>query len=158
MPAIPLRTDYDAAKALFPRGKAGEKIHVLSGSISVPSRKCTLQGLRWRSRTQQVVLDLLHANRFVDKAPQEVDATLLDEGNYHCSIRTMYRILGAHTEVRERRNQLTHPRHMRNRNFWAQPRIMSGPGILPNCWVRPNGAISTSTSSWTSSAAMSSAG
>jgi len=58
---------------------------------------------------RQGVLDILHTNRFVDKAPQEVYATLLDEGNYHCSIRTMYRILNANEEVKERRNQLTHP-------------------------------------------------
>ena len=58
---------------------------------------------------RQGVLDILHADRFVDKAPQEIYATLLDEGDYHCSIRTMYRILEANTELRERRNQLTHP-------------------------------------------------
>jgi transposase InsO family protein len=58
---------------------------------------------------QQVVLDLLHAPRFADQAPAEVFATLLDEGVYHCSIRTMYRILDRHSEVRERRNQLRHP-------------------------------------------------
>lgn len=58
---------------------------------------------------RQGVLDLLHAERFVDQAPQEVYATLLDEGEYHCSTRTMYRILDAHTEVRERRDQLTPP-------------------------------------------------
>lgn len=61
------------------------------------------------SGERQGVLDILHADRFVDKAPQEVYATLLDEGKYHCSIRTMYRVLDANTEVRERRNQLTHP-------------------------------------------------
>jgi putative transposase len=55
------------------------------------------------------VLDILHAERFVDKAPQEVYATLLDEGQYHCSIRTMYRILDDNKEVKERRNQLSHP-------------------------------------------------
>ena len=42
---------------------------------------------------QQVVLDLLHAPRFTDQAPAEIYASLLDEGVYHCSIRTMYRIL-----------------------------------------------------------------
>jgi len=35
---------------------------------------------------------MLHADRFLDKAPAIVYATLLDEGTYHCSIRTMYRI------------------------------------------------------------------
>jgi putative transposase len=58
---------------------------------------------------RQGVLDILHADRFADKAPQEVYATLLDEGEYHCSIRTMYRILEENQEVKERRNQLTHP-------------------------------------------------
>ena len=58
---------------------------------------------------QQQVVDLLHAPRFADQAPTEVHASLLDEGVYHCSIRTMYRILVQHDEVRERRNQLRHP-------------------------------------------------
>lgn len=62
---------------------------------------------------RQGVLDLLHAERFVDQAPQEVYATLLDEGDYLCSIRTMYRILEANKEVRERRNQLTHPAYQK---------------------------------------------
>ena len=48
-------------------------------------------------------------SRFVDRSPAEVVATLLDEGQYLCSERTMYRILAASEPVRERRNQLTHP-------------------------------------------------
>ena len=55
------------------------------------------------------VLDVLHSERFVDKSPVEAWATLLDEGTFLCSVRTMYRILEAHQEVRERRNQLRHP-------------------------------------------------
>jgi putative transposase len=62
-------------------------------------------------RERQAVLDVLHSPRFVDKAPAAVYATLLDEGTYHCSIRTMYRILHDHDEVRERRNQLRHPNY-----------------------------------------------
>jgi transposase InsO family protein len=58
---------------------------------------------------QQIVLDLLHAPRFADQAPAEIYASLLDEGVYHCSIRTMYRVLGQNGEVRERREQLRHP-------------------------------------------------
>jgi len=61
------------------------------------------------SDERQGVLDILHTERFVDKAPYEVYATLLDEGQYHCSIRTMYRILDENKEVKERRNQLSHP-------------------------------------------------
>jgi len=55
------------------------------------------------------VLDILHAPRFADLAPAQVYAGLLDEGRYVCSERTMYRILGANQEVRERRDQLRHP-------------------------------------------------
>ena len=55
------------------------------------------------------VLAVLHEDRFMDHAPAEVYATLLDEGVYLCSIRTMYRILAANHEVHERRDQLTHP-------------------------------------------------
>ncbi len=54
------------------------------------------------------VLGVLHSERFVDIAPQEVYATLLDEGIYLCSVRTMYRILEENKEVRERRNQAKH--------------------------------------------------
>ena len=55
------------------------------------------------------VLDLLRTPRFVDLAPAEIYATLLDEGVYLCSIRTLYRILAENGEVRERRDQLRHP-------------------------------------------------
>ena len=54
------------------------------------------------------VLEVLNCQRFVDMAPSEVYATLLDEGVYLCSIRTIYRILEANNEVRERRNQARH--------------------------------------------------
>lgn len=58
---------------------------------------------------RQAVLDLLHSDRFVDTAPAAVVATLLDEGIYHCSPRTMHRVLAAHGENGERRAQRTHP-------------------------------------------------
>lgn len=54
---------------------------------------------------------MLHEPRFSDLAPAEVYATLLDEGRYLCSERTMYRVLAANDEVRERRDQLRHPAH-----------------------------------------------
>lgn len=57
------------------------------------------------------MLDTLHSHRFADKAPQEVYATLLDEGRYLCSIRSMYRVLAQHAQCRERRNQLRHPQY-----------------------------------------------
>ena len=57
------------------------------------------------------VLEVLHCEQFVDKAPAQVWATLLDEEICLCSIRTMYRILEEHGEVRERRNQRRHPNY-----------------------------------------------
>jgi len=58
---------------------------------------------------RETVRDVLHSERFVDKAPAQVVATLLDEDVYHCSTRTMYRVLESNREVRERRDQLRHP-------------------------------------------------
>ena len=56
------------------------------------------------------VLRELHSERFIDRAPAEVVATLLDEGRWLCSERSMSRILGAEGEVVERRNQSWHPK------------------------------------------------
>lgn len=67
---------------------------------------------------RQVVLDLLHSERFVDLSPREIHATLLDEGVYHCSVRTMYRILDQEDEVRERRRQRRHP-------VYAKPELVA---------------------------------
>jgi putative transposase len=70
------------------------------------------------------VLAQLHAERFVDASPAAVYATLLDEGTYLASERTMYRILADHAEVRERRNQLRHP-------AYAKPELLAtGPNEL----------------------------
>ena len=55
------------------------------------------------------MLDLLHGERFADAAPAQVYATLLDDGQYLCSVHTMYRPLAANDEVRERRQQCRHP-------------------------------------------------
>lgn len=60
---------------------------------------------------RQEVLKVLHSEPFADQAPAEVYAALLDQGRYLCSIRTMYRILDEQQEVRERRNQLRHPKY-----------------------------------------------
>ena len=58
--------------------------------------------------------DLLHSERFLDQAPAQVCAALLDKGRYLCSVRTMYRILDANQEVRERRHQRRHLTGSRN--------------------------------------------
>jgi putative transposase len=70
------------------------------------------------------VLDVLHEPRFVDLAPAQVFATLLEQGRYLCSVRTMHRILAENSEVRERRDQLRHP-------AYAKPELLAtGPNQL----------------------------
>src|SRR5215468_6930728 len=93
---------------------------------------------------QSVVRATLNSPRFRDQAPREVYATLLDEGRYLCSWRTMYRILEQNQEVRERRDQLR--------------QINYGVGTSLNCWDRRSGPITICTSSSTSSVATSRAG
>lgn len=60
---------------------------------------------------RRMVLAMLNDDRFADLPPAQVYATLLDEGKFVCSIRTMYRVLRENRQVRERRNQLRHPRY-----------------------------------------------
>jgi putative transposase len=57
------------------------------------------------------VVSVLTSERFVDRSPGEVFATLLDDNEYLCSERTMYRVLAERAPVRERRNQLRHPKY-----------------------------------------------
>ena len=73
------------------------------------------------------VLAVLNEPRFMDLAPAEVYATLLDDGRYLCSERTYYRVLAENAPVRERRDQLRHP-------HYAAPELLA---TRPNqlwCW------------------------
>ena len=81
---------------------------------SAPAR--TLSGAE-----RATVLAELHGERFRDTSPAEVYATLLDEGRYLCSERTMYRLLANRGEARERRNQLTHPAYARPELLAEEP-------------------------------------
>jgi putative transposase len=67
------------------------------------------------------VRQTLNSERFQDSAPREVYATLLDEGQYLCSWRTMYRILDEKDEVCERRNQLRHPNYVKPELLATKP-------------------------------------
>ena len=60
---------------------------------------------------RQVVLETLNSDRFLDQAPAQVHAALLDDGTYLCSPRTMYRVLDAAGEVKERRDQVRRPHY-----------------------------------------------
>lgn len=67
---------------------------------------------------RDVVLEELHSERFVDCSPAQVWATLLDEGRYLASERTMYRILAEQGQSRERRDQRVHP-------AYAKPELLA---------------------------------
>ena len=67
---------------------------------------------------RQAVLAVLHSPRFCDASPAETYATLLDEGTYLASERTMYRLLAAAGETGERRNQRVHP-------AYAKPELLA---------------------------------
>lgn len=60
---------------------------------------------------RKVILQTLNEPRFCDLAPAEVHATLLEEGKYQCSVRTMHRILAENVVIRDRRNQLKRPKY-----------------------------------------------
>jgi len=76
-----------------------------------PQRPCSPRALSREQR--QEVKNTLYADRFSDQAPREVYATLLDEGQYLCSVRTMYRLLREEDASKERRNQLRHPNNQK---------------------------------------------
>ena len=79
--------------------------------------------------------EILNSETFQDKSPREVYATLFDQGRYLCHWRTMYRVLTAHDEVRERRNQLQHP-------TYTKPELLAtGPNQLWSWDGRPFGRL-----------------
>jgi len=97
-----------ACRALF----APRASHYRQRHASICPAKTRLRPAPSRSLApaeRETVLAHLHGERFQDRSPAAVYATLLDEGQYHCSIRTMYRLLAQKGESRERRDQLTHP-------------------------------------------------
>ena len=96
--------------------------------VERPSRPKPALALSDDERT--AVLAQLHSERFMDSSPAQVYATLLDEGTYLASERTMYRILARQGETGERRAQLRHP-------VYAVPELLAtGPNQLWS-WAEP---------------------
>ena len=89
-----------------------------------PARPRTRPARALSEPERAAVLAELYCERFVDSAPAQVYATLLDEDRYLCSERTFYRVLAENAEVRERRDQLRHP-------HYAAPELLA---------TRPNAA------------------
>lgn len=77
------------------------------------ARKAPTSARALSPQERQQVLAILDAPRFMDRTPAHVVATLLDEQTYLCSERTMYRILGADCQTRERRHQAQRRRYAR---------------------------------------------
>ncbi len=71
---------------------------------------------------RQAVLDVLYSERFADAAPATVYATLLDDGIYVGSVRTMYRLLEACGQSRERRRQSVHPGYVKPELLATRPK------------------------------------
>jgi putative transposase len=70
---------------------------------------------------QQMILDRMHQDQFIDSSVREIYATLLDEGMYLCSISTMYRILKKRGETRERRRIAQHPARVKPELIASRP-------------------------------------
>jgi putative transposase len=83
--------------------------HRQSPPVPRPPRERQPQPRALSETERAEVLAVVHHERFVDQAPASIYANLLDEGRYLCSVPTMYRVLRAEDEVRERRRQATHP-------------------------------------------------
>jgi putative transposase len=96
------------AAGLFGRPRATHYRHLKGPRLGPPApRPVPVNALSETER--QRVLDVLRSPEFCDLAPAQVWARLLDDGIWLCSISTMYRLLAAAGESRERRRQRTHP-------------------------------------------------
>jgi putative transposase len=110
---IPVVGVKQACAALnMPRASFYRK-KILEGSPAVPAVRRSAPARSLAAAEREKVLAHLHEERFQNASPAAVYATLLDEGEYHCSIRTMYRILAEAGETRERRDQLVHPAYQK---------------------------------------------
>lgn len=103
-------------RATWYRAQARALRATLFPLIAAQPRAASMRALS--SSERQRVLDLVHEPRFTDLAVPQVFATALDEGVYLCSQSTMYRILDARGEVRERRDQLRRP-------VYAKPELLA---------------------------------
>ncbi len=88
---------------------------------ATPARLRTPSPRALSDTERATVLAELHSDRFIDDSPAQVYATLLDEGTYLASQSTMYRLLAANGEVRERRDQLRRPNYTKPELLATKP-------------------------------------
>jgi hypothetical protein len=117
---------YRARRRLAPKFVANHSRHVPARALGATERAA--------------VIEVLHQARFADLSVREVYAALLDDGRYLCSIATMYRLLRALGESRERRAQRQHPRYAMPRLVAAAPNQV-GLGTSPSWAARSSGSI-----------------
>jgi putative transposase len=112
-------SDVVPGASLRHEGAAGERSELIvpgvvtAQGVEVPPLPSRSHPRALSVAEQQAVRDVLHSDRFQDAAPASVYATLLDEGIYLASERTMYRLLAASGETRSRRDQLVHPAYQK---------------------------------------------
>jgi putative transposase len=105
---------------VVPRSSYYRRQHPGAGAVAAPAPEA-IQLVKGSPRglceaEQNRALEVLNSERFADRSPAEVYHTLLDEGIYICSERTMYRLLEKmtkHGRVLERRDQLRHPTYVK---------------------------------------------
>jgi len=89
------------SRSTFYRNTAMNSQHRAMNSASEPHNAIS-------HAQRQEILSVLHSDRFIDSTPYDVYYTLLDEGCYIASIRTMYRVLFEAGESQDRRHQRNH--------------------------------------------------
>ena len=116
----PLSVDGDAASSC-----AQPTAPAPATSASKPAGPASKTSPRALSQEERArVLAVLNEERFCNLAPAEIWATLLDEGTYLCSERTMYRVLEQNRQLRERRNQLRHPHYVAPELMAKKPNML----------------------------------
>jgi putative transposase len=111
----------DACRAVGEPRARWYRRHRQSPPPPAPERVATPQPRALSEVERKEVRAVLNSDEHVDEAPATVYAKLLDAGVYLASISTMYRVLRAHDEVRERRRQATHPAHKKPELMAAAP-------------------------------------
>lgn len=99
----------------YPRASYHRDRKQPSKATGIPGAKVSPRKLTAVEET--IVLEVLNSPRFCDMAPAEIYATLLDEGRYYCSARTMYRILARHEQSVQRRQ--------RNPRNYTKPELLA---------------------------------
>jgi putative transposase len=116
VPGAPQRAVCDAlgvSRSSLRRQLAGPTVAALA--VEHPTRRSRR---RIPDAERQVILERMHADPYVDLAVPQMHAQWLDEGIYLCSVSTLYRILRANAEVKERRAQARHP-------VYAKPELLA---------------------------------